>query len=163
MLTWDEFSAVAPRIASVFTRRHAATGHLCMLGTIRSDGFPRISPMEPRFFAGELWIAGMPGTAKFRDLVDNPRFTLHTATSDPHVSEGDAKVWGVVEDVADTGVHQQYADVLYEETGLDLRGRRFEHLFKARVAGAAAVQISDGHLDVTVWRQEGAERVVRKH
>jgi hypothetical protein len=161
--TWQEFSAVAPRIAEVFTRRHGATGNLCMLGTLRPDGFPRISPMEPRFFEGQLWIGGMPGTAKFRDLVRDPRFCLHTATVDTHVSEGDAKVWGVVEDVQDPDLHQRYAVALYEETGFDLRGREFEHFFAAHLTGASAVAVGGGHMDVTVWREGTEERVVRKH
>ena len=119
--------------------------------------------MEPRLFGGELWLAGMPGTAKFRDLAENPRFTLHTATSDPQVTEGDAKIWGIVYDVRNPVAHRQYADVLFGETGLDVRGQQFEHLFKVQIAGAAAVQIVDGHLDVAVWRQGDTERVVRKH
>ena len=41
MTSWKEFTQVAPRIAAVFTRRHTATGALCMLATLRSDGFPR--------------------------------------------------------------------------------------------------------------------------
>ena len=75
-----------------------------MLGTLRSDGFPRISPMEPRFFEDELWISGMPNTTKFNDLARDPRFCLHTATVDTHVGDGDAKLWGVVEDVQDAPV-----------------------------------------------------------
>lgn len=163
MATWDEFAAMAPRIANIFVHRHAAVGSLCMLGTIRPDGFPRISPMEPRFFEGQLWIGGMPGTAKFRDLVRDPRFCLHTATVDTEVKDGDAKVWGLVEDVMDDGLHQRYAQALFEETGFDLRGQRFDHFFQAHVSGAAAVEVGGGHLDVTVWREGMAERVVRKH
>lgn len=67
MADWTEFAALAPRIAEVFTRRHTATGKLCLLGTLRPDGAPRISPMEPALFEGQLWIAGMPGTVKFRE------------------------------------------------------------------------------------------------
>lgn len=161
--TWQEFSSVAPRIADVFTRRHKATGSLCMLGTLRPDGFPRISPMEPRFFEGRLWIGGMPGTAKFRDLARDPRFTLHTATVDTQVSEGDAKVWGTVEDVQDPALHQRYTEALFEETGLDLRGQELGPFYAAHVTGASAVAVGDGHLDITVWRQGTGERVVRKH
>lgn len=163
MADWTEFTTVAPHIAGVFTRRHAATGGLCLLGTIRQDGFPRISPMEPRFFDGQLWIGGMSGTAKFEDLVDNPRFTLHTATTDPQVGEGDAKVWGTVEDSADDVLHQRYADALFEETGFDLRGSTFEHFFATHLSGAAAVEINDDHLDITTWREGASEHVVRKH
>ncbi len=162
MTTWNEFSAVAPRIAAVFTRRHAAADGLCLLGTLRPDGFPRISPMEPRFFEGQLWIGGMPGTAKFRDLVRDPRFTVHTATVDTHVSDGDAKVWGHVEDELDEALHQRYAEALFADTGFDLRGRAFEHFFKAHLVGAPAVEVTAGHMDVTEWRQGNSEHMVRK-
>ena len=161
--TWKEFAGLAPRIAEVFARRHAETGNLCMLGTLRSDGFPRISPMEPRFFEGDLWIGGIPGTVKFRDLERNPRFTLHTATVDTQVTAGDAKVWGTVEDVLDPVLHQRYAKALFAETGFDLRGRTFEHFFRAHLVGAAAVATGGGHLDVTTWRECGDETVIRKH
>jgi hypothetical protein len=163
MTTWHEFADVAPRIAKIFIRRHAATGNLCLLGTLRPDGFPRISPMEPRFFEGQLWIGGMPGTAKFRDLVRDPRFTLHTATVDTQVTDGDAKVWGFVEDVRDEALHQRYAEALFTETGFDLRGQKFENFFAADVVGASAVEVGGDHLDVTVWRVGEAERVIRKH
>jgi hypothetical protein len=119
--------------------------------------------MEPRFFEGELWIGGMPGTAKFRDLVRDQRFCLHTATIDTQVKEGDAKVWGTVEDVMDEALHHRYAHALFEETGFDVRGQKFEHLFKAHVSGAAAVEVGGGHLDVIVWKEGTPERVVRKH
>lgn len=163
MVTWEEFIALAPRVAEIFERRHAATGGLCMLGTLRPDGFPRLSPMEPRFFEGQLWIGGMPGTAKFRDLVRDPRFALHTATVDTEVKDGDAKVWGIVEDVMDRGLHQRYAEALFEETGFDLRGQTFDHFFQAHLQGAAAVEVSEGHLDITVWNEDSGERIVRKH
>ena len=163
MATWEEFAAAAPRIAEIFHRRHGATGYLCMLATLRSDGFPRISPMEPQFFEGTLWLAGMAGTAKFRDLVHDPRFSLHTATVDTHVTDGDAKVWGTVEDVHDDALHARFADDLFARTGFDLRGHTFEHLFATHLVGASAVEVGDGHLDVTVWRDGAPERVIRKH
>jgi hypothetical protein len=163
MATWEDFAAAAPRIAEVFSRRHRAAGGLCMLGTLRPDGFPRLSPMEPRVFEGQLWIGGMPGTAKFRDLLRDPRFALHTATVDPEVKEGDAKVWGVVEDVHDEALHQRYAEALFAETGFDLRGQAFDHFFASDLLGAAAVEVGGGHLDIIMWKPGSTEHVVRKH
>src|SRR5690242_13644611 len=125
MTSWDEFTVAAPRIATVFTRRHAATGNLCMLATLRSDGYPRISPMEPGIFEGELCLTGMPGTTKFRDLARDPRFCLHTATVDTHVGDGDAKLWGVVRHVPDPALHERFAVDLFERTGFDVRGQKF--------------------------------------
>lgn len=163
MDTWNEVVAEAPRVAAVFARRHAATGNLCLLATLRSDGFPRISPIEPRFFEGRLWVVGMPDTTKFRDLGRDPRFCLHTATVDTEVSDGDAKLWGVVHDVRDPALHQRFAEALFEETGHDLRGREFSPFYAADLTGGSAVEIIGGRMEITIWRPGEPERVVRKH
>jgi len=163
MATWIVFTEGAPRTAALFVRRQAATGNLCMLGTIRSDGFPRISPVETRFFEDQLWIAGMPNTTKFRDLARDPRFCLHTATVDTEVKDGDAKLWGVVEDVQDKALHQRFAETLFEETGFDIRGQEFDHFYRADLIGGSAVEVSGGHMDITIWKPGEPERVVRKH
>jgi hypothetical protein len=163
MTTWKEFTEVAPRIAAIFARRHAAAGNLCMLATLRADGFPRISPIEPRVFEEQLWIVGMPDTTKFRDLGRDPRFCLHTATVDGEVKEGDAKLWGLVRDVQDKPLHRRFAAELFEDTGLDLRGTDFDHFYAADLTGAAAVEVGGGHMDVTIWTPDKPEHVVRKH
>ncbi len=163
MLGWTEFAECAPRIAAVFLRRHAATGNLCMLATLRSDGYPRISPMEPRIFEGRLWLVGMPGTMKFRDLDRDPRFCLHTATVDTQVTDGDAKLWGKAHDVQDKALHRRFADALFADTGLDLRDTGFDHLYDTDLTGASAVEYAGGHLDITVWKPGQPEQVIRKH
>lgn len=167
MTSWNEFTTAAPRIAEIFARRHAATGKLCMMATLRADGSPRISPLEPRVFEGELWLAGMPNTRKFDDLVRDPRFCLHTATVDTNVSDGDAKLWGVVEDVMDRSLHQRIAQDLFDETGFDIRGQEFDHCFRADITSASSVEVGgeggEDHMDVTIWQSGEPERVVRKH
>jgi hypothetical protein len=57
MVDWKDLASEAPHIAEIFVRRHAATGNLCLLATLRSDGFPRISPIEPRIFCDAASIA----------------------------------------------------------------------------------------------------------
>ncbi|GII26236.1 pyridoxamine 5'-phosphate oxidase family protein [Planosporangium mesophilum] len=163
MTTWKEFAEAAPRIAAIFTRRHAAAGKLCMLATLRSDGFPRISPMEPRIFEDQLWLIGMPDTTKFRDLARDPRFCLHTATVDTQVKDGDAKLWGVVRDVRDPALHQRFAEDLFQDIGLDLRGQEFDQFYAADITSASAVEVDGGHMDVTIWKPGASERVGRKH
>ncbi len=162
MTTWNEFTQAAPKIAEIFVRRHKATGNLCMLGTLRSDGFPRISPVEPRIFDGELWIVGMPGTTKFRDLQRDPRFCLHTATVDTMVGDGDAKVFGTVENIQDTDLQQRWAEALFAESGFDLRGEKFDPFFAGRITGASAVEVVDKKLHIWVWKPGQAERYVEK-
>lgn len=163
VMAWSTVVAQAPTIAEVFKRRHAATGKLCMLATLRRDGFPRISPMEPRFFEGELWLVGMPNTTKFNDLARDPRFSLHTATVDTNVTDGDAKVWGRAVHVGDAALHERFAQDLFDDIGLDLRGERFDQFLRADIEGGSSVRYEGGHLDIFSWRLGGAERVTRKH
>jgi hypothetical protein len=162
MVAWSEFVEEAPRIAEVFVRRHGATGKLCMLSTLRSDGYPRISPMEPRIFEGRLVLVGMPGTTKFRDLARDPRFCLHTATVDPYVGDGDAKLWGRALNVQDTGLHERFADALFGDHGPDLRGQAFDPFYVADLSGASCVEYADGQLTITIWKPGAAERLVQK-
>jgi Pyridoxamine 5'-phosphate oxidase len=162
MRTWSEFVVEAPRIAEVFVRRHAATGYLCMLATIRSDGSPRISPMEPRIFEDRLLLVGMPETTKYRDLSRDPRFCLHTATVDPYVGEGDAKLWGEAVNLQDPGLHERFADFLFEEAGLDLRGQVFDPFYVADLTAASSVAFEDGLLSITIWKPGAGERVEQK-
>lgn len=162
MATWSEFTEQAPQIAAVFSRSHRAARNLCMLATLRSDGFPRISPMEPRIFEGELWISGMADTTKYRDLRRDPRLCLHTATVDTQVKEGDAKLWGRAHTVPYSPLHRRFADALFDEIGLDLRAQEFD-LIGVDITGASSVSVVDDHLDITIWKPGQAERVVRKH
>ncbi|MGH3723948.1 MAG: pyridoxamine 5'-phosphate oxidase family protein [Mycobacterium sp.] len=162
MTSWQEFTRQAPGIAEVFTRRHDATRNLCFLSTVRRSGAPRISPMEPRIFAGRLIVGGMPGTTKLGDLARDPRFELHTATVDTHIAEGDAKVWGTVHDEQDLDLHAAFAEHLFATIGFDLRGRRFSPFYVADIAGASAVRLDDGHMIVTVWSPTEGERDIQK-
>jgi hypothetical protein len=160
--SWTEFAAEAPGIAAVFTRRHRATGNLCMLATTRSDGFPRICPLEPRIFESRLWLPGMPRTTKFRDLERDPRFCLHTATVDTRLTDGDAKLWGLAHECSDAARRRRFVDDLMQDTGLDLRGEEFA-FFGTEITGASAIELRGDHLEITVWKPGGPERTVQKH
>ena len=167
-VSWDEFVDAAPTVSAVFRRRHAAAGNLVMMATVRADGSPRISPVEPREFEGRLWIVGMPDTTKFRDLGRDRRFCLHTATVDSQVSEGDAKLFGRVVAVPDPALHQRFAQMIFDDIGLDLRGQTFDHFYSAEITGASSVAIVSGddtpdRMEVTVWTPGAPERVVVKH
>jgi hypothetical protein len=158
MVDWEQFAREAPRIAEVFVRRHSATGKLCMLATVRADGSPRISPMEPLIFDGRLVLVGMPNTSKFRDLERDSRFELHTATVDPYVGDGDAKVWGEARNVQDRDLHARFAQNLFDESGMDLRGQEFDPFFVGDLAGASSVEFRNRQLTITTWKPGQGER-----
>ena len=158
MVDWEQFAREAPQIAEVFLRRHSKTGNLCLLATLRPDGSPRISPMEPGFFEGRLVLLGMPNTSKFRDLERDPRFELHTATVDPYVGDGDAKVWGEARNVQDADLHARFAQHLFDESGMDLRGQTFDPFFVGDLLGASSVEFLNRQLTITTWRPGLGER-----
>ncbi|ONM46929.1 pyridoxamine 5'-phosphate oxidase family protein [Nocardia donostiensis] len=162
MTSWSAFTEEAPKISEIFLRRHRAAKNLCMLATLRKDGFPRISPVEPMVFEGNLVIVGMPGTTKFQDLLRDPRFCLHTATVDTRVADGDAKVLGRVTDVPDTALHARFAQQLFDDSGLDLRDTPFDHFFVADLSNASSVEVTDDTMLVTIWKPGEGERVVTK-
>ncbi|HEY5881893.1 MAG TPA: pyridoxamine 5'-phosphate oxidase family protein [Nakamurella sp.] len=162
MASWHEFQSEAPTVAEIFTRRHAATGKLCLLGTLRSDGYPRISPIEPRIFEDHLVLIGMEDTTKFRDLGRDPRFNLHTATVDAYVGDGDAKLWGLVRNLQDPGMHARFAEDLFAESGMDFRGQVFDPFFVADLTGGSSIEMVDDVLVITIWRPGAGERTVRK-
>ena len=60
--------------------RIQATGIL-LLGTIRADGRPRISPCEPYVVDGELLLGMMWQSKKALDLLRDRRLTLATPRS----------------------------------------------------------------------------------
>jgi len=158
---FQEFTQAAPAIAEVFTRRHRATNSLCLLGTIRADGSPRISPMEPRIVGDHLVMVGMPGTRKFVDLERDPRFCLHTGTVDPMLADGDVKLWGRVMALDDPDLHDRFLQEMFEQTGYDMREETFDPFYVADLTSGSSLALVDGkRLEATIWKAGEAERVV---
>jgi len=55
---WEEFAEACPQIADRAAERFRRQ-ELCMLGTVRADGSPRISPCELDFAEGHLLLGMM--------------------------------------------------------------------------------------------------------
>ena len=92
----------------------------------------------------------VPNTTKFQDLGRDPRFCLHTATVDPNVSEGDAKLWGQATNLQDQDLHQRFATDLFEESGMDLRGQPFDPFYVADLTGASSLALEGDQLAITI-------------
>src|SRR5919199_3973997 len=100
MATWQEFSEQAPELAARAFERFEAHRHKTM-ATIRADGSPRISGTEVPIHGGEVWLGGMTGNRRFADLRRDPRLAIHSASEDPDVWTGDAKLAGRAVEVTD--------------------------------------------------------------
>lgn len=162
--TWSQFRTEAPRTTGVFERRLAATG-LGLLATIRADGSPRISPLEPLLAEDRLWLGMMPGSTKALDLRRDPRLCLHTATADKDVVDGDAKVWGTAVPADDDATRAVYAAAFAAATGHDLGEMPggFD-LAWVDLTGGSSLELGDDHehLVITSWTPGSPERLTKR-
>ena len=57
-VTWGQFAERDPELAALGEGQLARTG-LALVGTLRRDGWPRISPVEPFIVDGNLYLGMM--------------------------------------------------------------------------------------------------------
>jgi hypothetical protein len=167
MATWDELAKEAPGVAAVAERRLTVTG-LAMLGTLRKDGFPRISPVEPLVDGDRLVLhEGRPvfgmmwRSTKALDLQRDPRFTLHTATADKELTDGDAKAWGTMAEVTEPDEVEYMADLIERHVGYRFEPGTF-HAFLPDLLGASTVRVEGEVMYVETWRPGAGVTVVEK-
>jgi hypothetical protein len=91
--SWRELEVGAPEVARLGMTR-LTSARVALLGTLRGDGSPRISPIEPYIAEHELLIGAMAWSKKAADLRRDPRYVLHSAVTGPDVGEGELKLYG---------------------------------------------------------------------
>jgi hypothetical protein len=148
--SWSEVEAAASELAALVRGRFQAHG-LGLLATLRLDGSPRISGIEPLFALEELWLGMMPESRKAADLLQDNRFALHSATIDKQVTEGDAKLSGRAIEVTDEATVERYLDQFKAQVGSGPPPGPF-HLFRADVREMSMVRPDGDHLDIDWWR-----------
>lgn len=158
-MNWEEVTAAAPELAAKVRARFEAHG-LAFLATIRKDGSPRISGIETLFGEGELWLGSMPGSLKAKDLLRDPRLALHSASTDKMVSDGDAKLSGLVVHVEDEPTFERYKKASGGAPGLSLGGF---HLFRVDVKEMSHLAPAGDHLDIEWWTESGGYRQIDRH
>jgi len=149
--SWEDVRAEAPELAEAVQARFAAHRH-AVLGTLRRDGGPRLSGTETTFKDGELWLGSMDPARKVDDLRRDPRLALHSATADPELVGGDAKIIGRAEEIIDEAAR---AAVVEGSPGAFV-------LFRVDVTAVATVEVADERLVITSWHEgRGVSKVDR--
>lgn len=92
-MSWGDLERAAPEIAELGKERLEQTG-VALLGTLRKDGSPRVSPVEPFLTREHLLFGTMSWSSKTRDLLRDPRCVLHSAVTGPDSGEGELKLYG---------------------------------------------------------------------
>ena len=149
-MTWQEFAQQDPELAALGQQRLDRHG-LVMLATLRKNGWPRISPVEPLFFNGQLYLGMMWRSQKALDLLRDARCTIHNAVSDRHATEGEFKVYGHALNIIDRLERERYAEALF----LKINWRPEEpeyHCFAIDTRSAAANTLVGEEFQHQVWK-----------
>lgn len=96
---WRDLELGAPTIARLGMTRLTCP-RVALLGTLRRDASPRISPVEPCVADGRLLIGAMAWSGKAADLRRDPRYVLHSAITGPDNGEGELKLSGTAIEVS---------------------------------------------------------------
>ena len=162
MPSWSEFTEIAPELAAAVKERFIAHRH-CLLGTLRSDGFPRISGIEAHFFDAHLWLGMMPESVKGGDLRRDPRFSLHSAPTDLDLLEGDAKLHGRAIEIHDIDLIAAFAESLPTEQHSEPPPPGGMELFRADISDVSLVRVDAPRelLVIDSW-QAGEREALRR-
>ena len=93
-MSWGRLQAEAPELARL--GRECLARGLALLGSIRADGSPRVSPIGVFFLDGELVVGVMAHSGKARDLRRDPRIALQSVVTAPEEGEPELKLYGRV-------------------------------------------------------------------
>jgi hypothetical protein len=150
MPTWQTLRALAPELVAIGEAR-LRRFRVAMLGTLRADGAPRISPIEPYLGSGELLVGLIRDSAKARDLMADPRCTLHSIVDDPDAGQPELTIRGRFVEVDDvTRQADPTAWWLSFEHALPLVGT-----MELEAAALLRFDLARGELLITRWTPAG--------
>jgi len=150
-MRWSQLVADEPRLAELGRRRLADPG-VVFVATIRRNGTPRLSPVEPLLWERDLWLSMLSGSRKAADLLRDPRVLVHSIVTAREGALGEYKVRGrAVAEPAET-VHEAYAQEVRTQLGWNPVPGRF-HLFRVDIDDVTFIRYDDNTGDqfVTCW------------
>ncbi|NMO56858.1 hypothetical protein HH310_37510 [Actinoplanes sp. TBRC 11911] len=154
-MRWSEVDERQPKLAEAGRRRLVGPG-VVLVVTIRRDGTPRLSPVEPFLLDGELWLSMMPASTKARDLLRDPRVLVHSVITSRDGGEGEFKVRGTARAETSVDVQERYAAAVSEALGWHPIPGEFR-LFAVQINDITFVRYDDATGDqfVTRWPRGG--------
>src|SRR5437588_4427294 len=106
-MRWADLERDAPLLAARARERLVEPGVL-LVATIRRDGTPRLSPVEPLLLDGDLWLSMMWQSRKAADLLRDDRILVHSIITNRDGGSGEVKVRGRAIAVEDLDVRARY-------------------------------------------------------
>lgn len=155
-MRWDEFAAACPELAALGEERLRAR-ELCLVGTLRRNGWPRISPVEPEFLDGELMLGMMWRSPKALDLLRDPRCVVHSVVSDRMGTEGDFKLYARAVQIDDPERRARYRAAIRARIDWEPSEPNY-HLFALDVDSAGFVIFSGERFGLAWDPERGLRR-----
>lgn len=151
-MRWSEFESLCPELAGVGQRR-LEQRHLCLIGTLRRDGWPRISPVEPYLVDGDLMIGMIAGSRKAADLLRDPRLAVHSMVTRWEADEGDVKLYGTARPVTDPGRRAVLYQAMTQAHGWPEppTDDPAYHIFRVEIESAAYVRFNGSSWQDWAW------------
>jgi hypothetical protein len=148
-MRWDEFAAACPDLSSLGEERLRGR-ELCLVGTLRRNGWPRISPVEPEFVDGELMLGMMWRSPKALDLLRDPRLVVHSVVSSRMGKEGDFKLYGRAVPVEGSERRARYRATIKARIDWEPEEPNY-HVFAVDVDSAGFVTFAEGNRYGLAW------------
>jgi hypothetical protein len=150
-MDWSEVEMRQPRLADVGRHRLLDPG-VVLVATMRRDGTPRLSPVEPWIMDGVLWLSMMWGSTKAADLARDSRILVHNVIADRDDHAGEFKIRGTARTDDSLDVQRRYAAEVAECLGWDPEPGRF-HLFAVRIGHITYIKYdaATGDQQVAMW------------
>jgi hypothetical protein len=159
-MRWQDLCDRQPRLAELARQRLIEPGVL-LVATVRKDGTPRLSPVEPWLMDGELWLSMMWGSLKAADLARDQRVLVHSIVTGRDGGEGEIKVRGAAVTVDDRETQQRYADQVSAALGWSPEPGRF-HLFRVAIDDVTVISYDEATADQHVVLWPRGEEFVRR-
>lgn len=157
---WEDFEAQQPRFAALGREKLSGPG-VVLVGTVRKDGSPRISPVEPLFWNGDLWLTMGLGTMKARDLRRDERVLVHSIVTNRDGGDGEFKVRGRALLQEDARLSARVAEVITKQLGWQPEVGRF-HLFRIEVEDVTFIRWDGRNNDQFMSRWPECREQVRR-
>ncbi len=148
-MRWEQFAAACPELAAI-ARDRFVRDQLVLVGTLRRDGWPRISPCEVDFAAGQLFLGMMWQSRKALDLQRDPRVVVHSVTTNKDGTDGDVKLYGRTVAITEPGPRSAFRAAIQARINWAPEEPEY-HLFALDIERAAYVVFADGKQRTLIW------------
>jgi hypothetical protein len=159
-MDWSDLERRQPGLAGLGRQRLLQPG-VVLVATIRGDGTPRISPVEPYVLDGTLWLSMLWQSRKAADLLRDRRVLVHSVITSRDGGEGEFKIRGTARAEGDPALQRRYAAAVSASLGWSPQPGRF-HLFGIGIGDVTFIRYDDATGDQHVVRWPPPVEFIRR-